>query len=331
MIMHNLAKFVSTLGDSINQELGEHGTKILEEVREKHQSLVIQPIEREIIRLDNSYTAADDIRQSLQRAVEKADEYPALNINMQQLRGQVGVIEQQIEELAQGLEMARQAYQSAQEDIQSKMAQYKTTIDENLTVSFGEGGEIQSNETSGNESGVDAEMMAFILESTESIAKEFTQRYLKRLVDSNIMAEVINNAFDVECITILKPLHDEIDELSAYVTIAQKTVTSYEYVSEEGTSRKFRGAFETMMRQQNENLEMWLEKERMAETEYRLAWNETIDRMKHCENVLREKLTIRIGSKTVCTPDPIPNKAKDWHDDGEDEDEDEEQPMDVNE
>ena len=138
--MHHLAKFVSTLGDSINQELGEHGTKILEEVREKHQSLVIQPIEREIIRLDNSYTAADDIRQSLQRAVEKADEYPALNINMQQLRGQVGVIEQQIEELAQGLEMARQAYQSAQEDIQSKMAQYKTTIDANLTVSFGEGG-----------------------------------------------------------------------------------------------------------------------------------------------------------------------------------------------
>ena len=140
VIMHNVAKFVSTLGDSINQELGEHGTKILEEVREKHQSLVIQPIEREIIRLDNSYTAADDIRQSLQRAVEKADEYPALNINMQQLRGQVGVIEEQIKELARDLEMARQAYQSAQEDIQSKMAQYKTTIDANLTVSFGEGG-----------------------------------------------------------------------------------------------------------------------------------------------------------------------------------------------
>ena len=169
-------------------------------------------------------------------------------------------------------------------------------------------------------------MMAFILGHTEPIAKEFAQ-HLKRLVDDNIMAEVINNAFDVEWITILKPLHDEIDELSAYVTIAQKTVTSYEYVSEEGTSRKFRGAFETMMRQQNENLEMWLEKERMAETEYNLAWKETIDRMKHYENVLREKLTIRIGSKTVCTPDPIPNKAKNWHDDGEDE----EQPMDVNE
>ena len=95
---------------------------------------------------------------------------------------------------------------------------------------------------------------------------------------------------------------------------------------EEGTSSEFRGAF---MRQQNEILEMWLEKERMAETEYNLAWKETMDRMKHYENVLREKLTIRIGSKTVCTPDPIPNKAKNWHDDGEDEDE--EQPMDTNE
>ena len=82
-----------------------------------------------------------------------------------------------------------------------------------------------------------------------------------------------------------------------------------------------------MMRQQNEILEMWLEKEQMAETEYNLAWKETMDRMEHYENVLREKLTIRIGSKTVCTPDPIPNKAKNWHDDGEDE----EQPMDVNE
>ena len=140
MIMHHLAKFVSTLGDSINQELGEHGTKILEEVREKHEALVIQPIESEISRLDNSHTAAVEIRQSLQRAVEKAEGYPGLNIDVQQLRGQVGVIEQQIEELARDLEMARQAYQSAQEDIQSKMAQYKTTIDANLTVSFGEGG-----------------------------------------------------------------------------------------------------------------------------------------------------------------------------------------------
>ena len=326
VIIHNVAKFVSTLGGGINQQLGEHGTKILEEVREKHEALVIQPIEIEISRLDNLHTAAVEIKQSLQRAVEKADEYPALNINMQQLRGQVGVIEQQIKELARDLEMARQEYQSAKDDIQSKMAQYKTTIDENLTVSFGEGGEIELNETSGNESGVDAEMMAFILGHTEPIAKEFAQ-HLKRLVDDNIMAEEINNAFDVECTTILKPLHDKIDELSACVTIAQNTISAYKCV-EEGTSREFRGAFEAMMRQQNENLEMWLEKERMAETEYNLAWKETMDRMERYENVLREKLTIRIGSKTVCTPGPIPNKAKKWHDDGEDEDE--EQPI-VNE
>ena len=256
--MHNVTKFVSTLGGGINQRLGEHGAKILEEVREKHEALVIQPIESEISRLDNSHTAAVEIRQSLQRAVEKADGYPALNIDVQQLRGQVGVIEQQIEELARDLEMARQAYQSAQEDIQSKMAQYKTTIDANLTVSFGEGGEIESNETSGNESGVDAEMMAFILGHTEPIAKEFAQ-HLKRLVDVNVMAEEINNAFDDKWITILKPLHDKIDELSAFVTIDQKTIRAYEYVAEEGTSREFRGSFETMMRQQNENLEMWLE------------------------------------------------------------------------
>ena len=137
---------------------------------------------------------------------------------MQQLRGQVGVIEQQLEELEQGLEMARQEYQSAKDDIESKMAQYKKTIDANLTVSFGEGGEIESNETSGNESGVDAEMMAFILGRTEPIAKEFAQ-HLKRLVDVKVMAEEINNAFDVECTTILKPLHDKIDELSVMLQL----------------------------------------------------------------------------------------------------------------
>ena len=54
------------------------------------------------------------------------------------------------------------------------------------------------------------------------------------------MAEVINNAFDDEWITMLKPLHDKCDELRAFVTIAQKTITAYEYV-EEGTSREFRG------------------------------------------------------------------------------------------
>ena len=132
VIMHNVTKFVSTLGGGINQRLGEHGAKILEEVREKHEALVIQPIESEIICLDSAHTAAVEICQSFQR------DNPALNINMQQLRGRV--IEQQIEELAQGLEMARQEYQSAKDDIQSKMAQYKTTIDANLTVSFGEGG-----------------------------------------------------------------------------------------------------------------------------------------------------------------------------------------------
>jgi hypothetical protein len=33
---------------------------------------------------------------------------------------------------------------------------------------------------------------------------------------------------------------------------------------------------------------------------------------------LRKKLTIHIG-KTVCTPGPLSNKAKKWHDDEEDE------------
>ena len=83
VIMHNVTKFVSTLGGGINQRLGEHGAKILEEVREKHEALVIQPIESEISRLDNSHTAAVEIRQSLQRAVEKADDNPVLNIDVQ--------------------------------------------------------------------------------------------------------------------------------------------------------------------------------------------------------------------------------------------------------